>query len=575
MISLIEFRRFRGFEKLAADLSPHAYIVGPNSAGKSTVLEAVALAERCLQRARQKAPPLKHLHRGQTWKAYPLGNIAGSADDPVRFDFGREEASVSIQWCENNRVHIVWPAESEDDPEDGFFYLEVGYGGQPRGLEQARECFPPVTIVPVITPLEQLEELKDPKYVRTQSGTRLASRHFRNHAFNMDAAEEWQTFKEFARPWLPEIELLDVSFNAAQNLLSVYYIEPGSRVPKELAWAGDGLQIWVQILWHIFRAEEPNVVLLDEPDVYLHPDLQRRLVRLLNSMNAQIILASHSADVVAEAPPGGVLWVDRRHSSARRAKNPATLAALNESLGSSFSFAIARSLRSRLVIASESDDGPVIRTIARQIGALCIANEQLVSVLQVRETSSWLGRHDLGAALDEVLPKEIPRILWLGSGLRPAEKNAVLVQALANAGARVHIWAMRDLESYLCSPATIARASGAAPEAVEQRIADVFAHLQDESRSQYVAARSGTSGTSAGRNLSPNDIEIEFERAWATWDRRASLVLGTDLIRELNRWLAQDGYRQVTFLSLARSAQTAKLPAELLTAFMDVDELVG
>ena len=47
MITAIEFQRFRGYERLKADLSPHAYIVGPNSAGKSTILEAVGLAERC------------------------------------------------------------------------------------------------------------------------------------------------------------------------------------------------------------------------------------------------------------------------------------------------------------------------------------------------------------------------------------------------------------------------------------------------------------------------------------------------------------------------------------------------
>src|SRR4051812_358366 len=109
MISNIEFQRFRGFERLRADLSPNAYIVGPNSAGKSTILEAIALAEHCLQRARRSAPTLRLVYHADVWKTYPLEGDSGADDDPVRFDFGADEARVTIQWNEDARIHVVWP----------------------------------------------------------------------------------------------------------------------------------------------------------------------------------------------------------------------------------------------------------------------------------------------------------------------------------------------------------------------------------------------------------------------------------------------------------------------------------
>ena len=67
-------------------------------------------------------------------------------------------------------------------------------------------------------------------------------------------------------------------------ILDLYYTEAGRRTEKELVWAGDGVQIWLQLLLHVFRLRERDVVVLDEPDVFLHPDLQRRLVWLLESL---------------------------------------------------------------------------------------------------------------------------------------------------------------------------------------------------------------------------------------------------------------------------------------------------
>src|SRR2546429_3340765 len=71
------------------------------------------------------------------------------------------------------------------------------------------------------------------------------------------------------------------------------------------------IQIWLQLLLHVFRLRERDVVVLDEPDVFLHPDLQRRLVRLLDSLPGQTITATHSSEVLVEAAPESVIWVDK------------------------------------------------------------------------------------------------------------------------------------------------------------------------------------------------------------------------------------------------------------------------
>ncbi len=571
MITNVELTRFRGFERLRADLSPHAYIVGPNSAGKSTVLEAVALAERSLKRARRKTPPMRVMHRGGLWKAYPLDRMTEEGEDPVRFDFGCEEACVSIHWCGDAIIHLVWPETTGDDLEVGFFYLEVKEGGQPRSQEAMRSAFPPVVVVPVVTPLDRIEELKDMRYVRSQATTRRASRHFRNHALLMDQAGEWDQFKEFCRAWLPELDLLDVSFDAGLNRLSVYYSEPGSRIPKELAWAGDGFQIWVQLLWHLYRAEGASTVVLDEPEVYLHPDLQRRLVRLLDTLGSQIILASHSADVISEAPDGGVLWVDRRQRIARRATSQHTLSALSASLGNSYNLALARSMRARLVLVCDAEDTRVIRALARQVGAINLPDEQAVSVVPLREPSNWSDRHDLGEVLREVLPQGIPASLLLGGGLRHPQLNHELVQSLAESEVDCHVCELPELESYLMDTATIARVSGAAPEAVALHMADAHISLYDSARAAW-AAQWVSSGSHGESRSVLAEAEAAFDDIWATPEKRGRIVRASWVLDELNKWLERDGYRPAIPYAIARAIKAPAIPVELITVLLDLDD---
>jgi len=574
MLTKVEFKRFRGFERLAADLAPHAYIVGPNSAGKSTVIEAIALAERCLQRARRQRPLFEARHRAGIWKAYPMPSLEDNAEgeDPVRFDFGTSEASVAVRWRTGASLHMVWP-EQDDERDPGFFYLE-GPGGTMVGQGEVAALFSAVAVLPVVTPLERIEELKDEKYIRRQSSTRLASRHFRNHARLMQRDGEWEDFKAFAGLWLPEIHLLDVVFDAAANRLGVFYSEPGSRVPKELAWAGDGVQIWVQLLWHLYRAEASETIVLDEPEVYLHPDLQRRLVRLLVSTAAQIILASHSADVVAEAPPDGVLWVDRRQGQARRAKSRAALSALSASLGSSYNLYLARTNRTQLVIATDCQDIRVLQSLARQVGALRVADELRVSMIQLRDIARWSDTDRLGQMLRDALPPALSAVLLLQGGQRTRAGDEALRRQLAAPSNTVVIWERAELENYVLDPSALAHVCGADADAIADRIKATVAQMQSDTRSAYVANSVRFAGP-ADTRTALEAAERDFEYLWGKEEDRLRLVRGSEVIRTLNEWTEHEGYKIIDAHQVAKSLLPHLVPAEVFRVLVAIDDLMS
>ena len=82
---------------------------------------------------------------------------------------------------------------------------------------------------------------------------------------------------------------------------------PEERIPREIFWAGFGFQVWCQMLTHVIQSEGASLFLIDEPDIYLHADLQRQLLGLLQNLGPDILIATHSTEIITEAEPDDIL----------------------------------------------------------------------------------------------------------------------------------------------------------------------------------------------------------------------------------------------------------------------------
>ena len=105
---------------------------------------------------------------------------------------------------------------------------------------------------------------------------------------------------------------------------------------------GHGLQMWLQTMWFIARTSRNNTVVLDEPDVYMHPDLQRRLIRHLRSVRPQVIVATHSTRILSETDPTNVLVIDRTAPEAAYSTSLPAVQKLLEHIGSAQNIQLTR-----------------------------------------------------------------------------------------------------------------------------------------------------------------------------------------------------------------------------------------
>lgn len=76
------------------------------------------------------------------------------------------------------------------------------------------------------------------------------------------------------------------------------------------AFAGSGEFSVVRLVYEFNRAPEASLVLLDEPEVSLHPGAQKRLIRFIldnvKHKKHQVVISSHSPAIVRELPPAAI-----------------------------------------------------------------------------------------------------------------------------------------------------------------------------------------------------------------------------------------------------------------------------
>ena len=161
-------------------------------------------------------------------------------------------------------------------------------GQIPRTAAAVRKLFPlDCVVVPPLSPLEEDEAYVTDETVRRNQGTRLASRNFRN-IWLRATCKEFSEYKEIIELSWDEVKISKPEMNIVDRTVRMFFEE--ERIPKEVYWAGYGFQVWLQMIYQITRGTEDLILILDEPDIYLHPDLQRKLFHLVTKRFSQCFI---------------------------------------------------------------------------------------------------------------------------------------------------------------------------------------------------------------------------------------------------------------------------------------------
>ena len=579
LIKQLDLWNFKAFERFTMTLGSNAFLVGPNNAGKSTLVAAARVAAGMLEHATRRQATGYRAHGHRRVRTHSLrADQYGLVVENLRHQFRPGESAVSVRTDTDLILTGVWPADEEDNS-DPFFYLRLPDEQSISQPAKVRELTGQIGIIPGLYPLNQTETVLGESYVRSNFQGRRSSQHVRNQLRLIEGEGEFEDFHDFVTHWLPEIEEFSVTMSPGKEIgdweLDVLVRERGDRTPKELFWIGDGMQIFVQILTHLWRLRSADVVILDEPDLYLHADLQRRLVRLLDSTPAQTITATHSSEMLAEASSESVVWVDKSRRRAVRRPKAASLEDLSTQIGSSFNLRLATALRARTVVFVEGDDMSIIREVAKTIGADHLAGEHNCAVIKIRGFNNWVQVEPFQWFVSEFLEGSVDVFVLLDRDYRADADVSKVCVDLEAIGVHAHVWQRKELENYLLAPTALARVASSSTSYISSQLELITDDMTEDVLGQFIAKRhyfSRSGRDDLARIASETIEELGPQAVDPEW--RLQRYPAKDILNTLNKSLQQAGKTTVSTKNLARQLRLSEIPDEMRNWLLEVDSSI-
>jgi len=321
-ISHLTLKNWRNFKLVDVDVQDRLVVVGPNSSGKSNLLDAVrflrdiakrgggfqeAVAARGgLQRVRCLAA--RNFNHGRVQLAVSLGD--SDAPDRWRYelDFTAESRGQHRPVLAQERVwrdgNLVLDRPDSDDDADGERLIQTA-------LEQVNANRDFRRIADLMSSVRYLNLV--PALVREPGATNGDSHYGADLLVRLAGAPESTRMRRLQKvnealalvvPQIGDLELVR-DHSGRPHLQARYHHWRASGARQDEQDLSDGTLRLIGILWSLLETgKSAGPLLLEEPELSLHDSIVRRLPSLLarvqRSGGPQVIVTTHAAAMLAD-----------------------------------------------------------------------------------------------------------------------------------------------------------------------------------------------------------------------------------------------------------------------------------
>lgn len=451
MIKKMTLKNYRCFEDYTINFKDETLIVGENNAGKSTIIEAlriISVTANKLFKNRQYINANDSLNIPKNIRGFNLNLDVYKVDLRSIVYFYKENINAEIiAEFENNVIFKIYL-----NSECVFATIYNKSGENIKSITNAKKMNEndlKVNIMPRLNLIREKEKKLATETIERDQYTYLSSLHFRNEIL-LYKNDYFLIFKNIAEKIWSGLCIDDVEYSSDND--EVLFWIKDNQFTSELGFMGSGLQMYLQIIWFIAKNSSGATIILDEPDVYLHPNLQKKIFNYIKSMNTQIIIATHSVELISEADFKNVFQIDKTRRIQRYSNGLSNVQNIVEKIGSVQNMSLLRLGLSKKCIFVEGLD---VKLLNKFYKILYPEKIELLSDLPIIELGSFT-RYEQALGVSKLFYKEtegnfkciciLDRDYRMENELNRIKKNA------EDAHLNLHIWERKELESYLINP---------------------------------------------------------------------------------------------------------------------------
>lgn len=346
---------------------------------------------------------------------------------------------------------------------------------------------------------------------------------------------------------------------------------------SEIGWMGHGLQMWLQTMWFLAGCAKDSTVILDEPDVYMHADLQRKLIRFVKDRFSQVMIATHSVEIMSEVDAEAILPVDSSKELITYANNAPIVQEIVERIGSIHNIEIARlfSRKKFLIVEGDADDVKILGIFQ---ATMFPNSSEPLDIIPKTFIEGWGGWQRVIGSVKVFRDNEMTMKTYcvLDSDYHLEEDKLERYRQAEINDLNLHIWRRKEIENYLLVSNAIYRiiekerrtTTSVELRVVEDKLIELIEALKDESIQNF-----GSEITAKDRSKSFKTCLIEAKLVYEAKHRmdHFSAVSGKAMISRLSKWTSETFHVNLNPFKIAREIRKTEIHPEPAAVIQSIE----
>lgn len=532
MIKSIKLKKFKCFIDNYITFKVQTIIVGKNNAGKSTMIEALRLIAFAGKKSLSSnfSQPLAMYDFPIDYKGIKIDT------DKLKIDlrsaiylYDEGYATIEALFDDNSKIMIY----INSDVAFATFFDSAGDNIWKK--DRVSRCnFSKLSIMPQIGPIRENEKMLIRETILNDMETYLSSRHFRNEIFYFKT-KRYAEFKMLAEASWDGLRLHEIEPIGEYLSLMVQ----DDNFPCEIGLMGSGIQIWLQIIWFLCKSKDSTTLIFDEPDIYMHPDLQIKLFNIIRQRNVQMIIATHSVEIISQVEPKYLLSIEKSSRDVRFANSSRAAQKVIEDIGGISNLSLIRIGQIKKCLFVEGKDLDIIGPFINKLYPKIEPSIYTIPIVSLGGKAQLSEAYGVAKLFHLETQGEVQCYCILDRDYESLDSSEELIRTAKENFLELIIWKRKEIENYLLNPNVIFRTLKIVDSRFEEfmnRFITIIDSFYEDIETQYMQDIQLADKSLALKNCR-KQAKARLENEWTTLESKLQIVPGKKVLKKVREML--------------------------------------